>query len=59
MLISNCCSAPLIENAAMCSECKEGCESVTAECECGTPITIEQEASDGLCDRCHYLSTKC
>ena len=60
MLISNCCSAPLVHpDIEMCSACKEHCDGIEAECECGSSLSEEQARRDMLCDRCGYLTYKC
>lgn len=30
-LVSNCCSAPVMENVEICMDCKEHCDTVTEE----------------------------
>ncbi len=66
MLISNCCSAPIILDTSgpdVCSACKEHCEGVKAECgDCQDPVSKELYEYDPeypRCERCGYLAFKC
>lgn len=62
MLISNCCSARIIQDASgpdVCADCKEHCEGVEAECDCGDSLLLRHFLYDMQCDRCSYLSAKC
>lgn len=64
MLVSNCCSAPLIHpDIEMCSDCKEHCEGMAPEClDCHDRISDELYKYDPeypRCTRCGYLAFKC